>query len=213
MDFARIYDLIQSNIDLESLLTPIIPYLNVNDVVIDAGCGTGHILTFLAKRGFHMIGLDYDESMLSLAKDKVDSNHLDAKLFLHDLRKPLGIKVSQIISLLDVSHYFMGVKKVFKNYYDALYDGGTLILDLYKEPIQSTESDDDPIDYVWEVQTKNTLIKHKLTVNIDGVSKTFEVKEYYYPLEYYLSTLKSLGFKVEIIPSFDDRKVNVICKK
>ena len=51
-------------------LTPIIPYLNVNDVVIDAGCGTGHILTFLAKRGFHMIGLDYDESMLSLAKIK-----------------------------------------------------------------------------------------------------------------------------------------------
>jgi SAM-dependent methyltransferase len=38
--------------------------------VLDAGCGTGRVAIEMARRGFDVVGLDADPSMLSAARDK-----------------------------------------------------------------------------------------------------------------------------------------------
>ncbi len=214
MNFQTVYDFLQADIDLDELLKPILPYLDKNEILVDAGCGSGHILTYLSKMGFKVLGLDIDSSMLSLAQQKINHHKLEAKLFEHDLRKPLRVKAHQIISLLDVSHYFKGVSQVFKNYYQALSKNGVLILDLYKVEVNEIEEGQiENLHYHWEVITKNQKIRHKLTVLVNGDEFVFKQNQYYYPIEYYHQILVNLGFSIEMIDSYDDRKVYLVCQK
>lgn len=214
MNFSKIYDYLQQDIDLDQLLAPILPLLDINQVLIDAGCGSGHILTYLAQKGFKVVGLDNDPSMLVLAQQKIFENELNAQLYEHDLREPLHIKAYQIISLLDVTHYFKGVKKLFHNYYQALISGGVLIIDLYKAPINEHEvGQSDELHYDWKVSTSKHQIKHELTVLADGHENHYNLSQYYYSLNYYHLTLEDIGFKVEMMDSYDDRKIYFICRK
>ena len=64
------YDLFQKDVDYESLLAPILQYLNKEHLILDAGCGSGHILSHLLIQGYDVIGFDNDETMLEIALKK-----------------------------------------------------------------------------------------------------------------------------------------------
>src|SRR5690554_5255425 len=122
MNFSEFYDIFQEDVDYDALLAPILPYLKMDQQILDAGCGSGHILSHLLSKGYDVIGIDNDETMLELAQKNITFKGYTPKLFFHDLRKPLNHKFHQIISLLDVFHFFKGVKTLVRNLYNALYD-------------------------------------------------------------------------------------------
>lgn len=214
MTFEKVYDILQQDVNYEKLIKPILKYLSKDKLTLDAGCGSGYILSLMAQQGYKLEGIDNNEEMLSLAKSRLDLLNLNVPLINHDLRKALPKKYDQIISLLDVSHYFMGVKKLFTNYYNALNFGGVLIIDLYKMPIYESEVGSyGDLKYTWDVHTSKTQIIHDVEVEVGNQLYDYKIRQYYKPLDEYISTLKSVGFKVKTINSFDDRKVFVICKK
>ncbi|MBN3490584.1 class I SAM-dependent methyltransferase [Acholeplasma equirhinis] len=214
MTFEQVYDILQQDVNYPKLLKPILKYLDKSKTTLDAGCGSGYILKYLVSQGYPMVGLDINKDMLKLAQEKLEKENLSCELIKHDIRKKIPRKFDQIISLLDVSHYFMGVKKVFHNYYQALNPNGILILDLYRLPIfEEEEGIYQGLSYHWEVYTTKAQIVHELEVSKDGLTQKFKVKQWYNEIEYYEAILLSLGFKVKIIKSFDDRKVFLICKK
>ena len=43
-------------------------------MIADLGCGTGKITELLSKRGYDMIGIDNAEEMLSIAREKQESD-------------------------------------------------------------------------------------------------------------------------------------------
>jgi ubiquinone/menaquinone biosynthesis C-methylase UbiE len=45
-----------------------------NELVLDAGCGTGNYSIALAQAGFQVIGTDFASGMLAKAQDKVTNN-------------------------------------------------------------------------------------------------------------------------------------------
>src|SRR5690606_20606605 len=205
---------LQQDVNYEKLLKPILKYLDKEKLTLDAGCGSGYILSMLASKGYLIEGLDNNQEMLDLAKQRLEELNLNVLLINHDLRKPLPKKYDQIISLLDVTHYFMGVKNLFKIYFNALTAGGTLILDLYKSPVNEEESGIyDDLKYTWKVRTTVSQIIHKIDVEYLDETYNFRVRQFYKPLNIYLETIKEIGFKVKTIQSFDDRKVFVICQK
>jgi len=55
---------IHGEADLVDSLTP------QGGSVLDAGCGTGRVAIELARRGFTVVGVDFDPAMLDLARDK-----------------------------------------------------------------------------------------------------------------------------------------------
>ncbi|WP_025724613.1 class I SAM-dependent DNA methyltransferase [Acholeplasma granularum] len=214
IDFSRFYDAFQEDVDYKSLLEPIIPYLNKNEILLDAGCGSGHILKYLSSLGYKVLGIDNDEKMLSLAQEKIEENSLDASVFYHDLRNPMNHKFSQIICLLDVFHYFKGVKRLVKNLYTSLDKGGILILDLYTHPVNENEADTFlNLNYMWQTKTVNHQIDHYIELSDQNNTYSYHIKQYYQPLDYYISVLINQGFKVESISGFDDRKTYLICIK
>lgn len=70
--FAQVYDLFMDNVPYEEWSEYIIALLKEekieNGLVLDLGCGTGKMTRLLAKAGFDMIGIDYSEDMLEIAR-------------------------------------------------------------------------------------------------------------------------------------------------
>ena len=212
--FAKIYDALMADVDYERLYTWLKPYLKSNDFIVDAGCGSGYLLLELLKEKHVAIGIDHDQSMLSLALEKLRSHHLETSLYEHDLRHTLYGPFDVVLMMFDVINYFKGAKKVFKNVYQALEKDGRLIFDVYKEEVLETyasyhEIEDEPFDYAWQITSHKHLLKHQVIVG-DSID---HVTQYVYPLSYYTDHLKSLGFKVEILEALDPRKHYIIATK
>ena len=62
--------------------------------VLDAGCGTGRVAAELARRGFEVVGVDLDPSMLAVARDKApDLEWVEADLATVDLGRTFDVVV------------------------------------------------------------------------------------------------------------------------
>ncbi len=213
--FAHVYDLLMSDIEYHDLLTLIKPYINQNDLILDAGCGSGYFLKELLLEDYYAIGIDNDDEMLSIAHDRLTSSNLNANLYHHDLRDPLAAQVDVIVSLFDVMNYFKGIKTVFKNLYLSLYDNGRFIFDVYKYDVLDIydgyeEKEDEPIAYEWKINRKDQKLIHQ--INLDDYEH--KVIQYVMPLDYYLNILKDLKFKdIKVIDGPDERKHYIIATK
>jgi len=212
--FAKAYDQLMADVDYEAIYLFLAEYLKENDVIIDAGCGSGYLLLELVKRNHVAIGIDIDSSMLSIALDRLVESQLKAELYEHDLRNPLGVKVDVILMMFDVINYFKGAMKIISNLYKGLNSGGRLIMDLYKEEVlveykDYYEEDVNPIDYQWSIKTNQNQLIHHVTVN----QETNQIIQYVKPLTYYVELLESVGFKVDVKQGPDQRKHYIIAYK
>ncbi|MDO9630128.1 MAG: class I SAM-dependent methyltransferase [Acholeplasmataceae bacterium] len=212
--FAKAYDLLMADVDYEKIYDWMKPYFKNTDLIIDAGCGSGYLLLELLSHGHEAIGIDIDSSMLSIALDKLRNNRLETNLYEHDLRNPFGAEADVIIAMFDVANYFKGVKKVFKNIYQALYEGGRFIFDIYKIEVLKDykdyiEIEEEPIAYAWKIETQKNLMKHY----VEFQGEIDIVTQYVYDLDYYLTILKSLGFTYEVSDGIDPRKHYIVATK
>jgi SAM-dependent methyltransferase len=204
--FEPLYDLLMSDVDYEALFHEIKPYLKQDDLIIDAGCGSGYMLIELIHHGYRAIGLDVSTHMLALAEEKMRQQHLMTELYEHDLRKPMIGQADVILAMFDVVNYFKGVKKVFRNIHQALYPQGRFIFDCYQISVLNdydgyVEDEVDPVVYRWESRVSGHQFIHE--VSYDG--QTDKIIQYVYDVSYYIHLLESLGFDVEVKPSIDIR--------
>ncbi|BCR35638.1 class I SAM-dependent DNA methyltransferase [Mariniplasma anaerobium] len=210
--FSKIYDALMSDIDYEQIYTFLSPYLKADDVVLDAGCGSGYLLQELLLHQVDAMGIDNDDQMLSLAQDRLQTSNLRAPLYHHDLRDKLDIKVDVIVSFFDVMNYLKGIKQVFSNIKDALAPNGLFIFDVYQESVLDDydgyiENDNEPFDYQWSIKKDQMKLKHKVITN----QEIYELTQYVKPLSYYLDILSSLGFKdIQALKGPDIRKHYII---
>jgi 2-polyprenyl-3-methyl-5-hydroxy-6-metoxy-1,4-benzoquinol methylase len=62
--------------------------------VLDAGCGTGRVAIELARRGVEVVGVDGDESMIGIARQRApDLEWVHAELTTFDLGRRFGVVV------------------------------------------------------------------------------------------------------------------------
>jgi SAM-dependent methyltransferase len=210
--FSKIYDELMSDIDYEQIYTFLKPYIKADDVVLDAGCGSGYLLKELLLHDIDAIGIDNDDHMLSLAQDRLQTSNLRAPLYHHDLRDKLDIKVDVIVSFFDVMNYFKGIKQVFSNIKDALASNGKFIFDVYKESVLDDfdgymENDNDPFYYQWSIKKDKMRLKHKVVTD----QEVYKLTQYVKSVSYYLDILSSLGFKdIQVLNGPDIRKHYII---
>lgn len=148
--FASVYDMFMDNVPYDEwadYVQKLLKEYNIEKgLVLDLGCGTGSMTRQMAARGFNMIGIDYSEEMLQIAKEKSitkeegsdkgkGSNKLEDILYLcQDMRDfELYGTVSAVISVCDSMNYILSeddlfsVFKLVNNYLDPQ---GLFIFDL-----------------------------------------------------------------------------------
>jgi trans-aconitate 2-methyltransferase len=103
--------------------------INENEIVMDAGCGTGRVTKIIAnnvKRG-KVYAVDLDENMITNAKMNLKdfSNTVFIKSDLSDVK--LSEKIDLIFSNA-VIHWILDHEKLFTNFWNLLKPGGELLI-------------------------------------------------------------------------------------
>jgi len=99
----------------------------IQDKILDLGCGEGRHVSILKNKGFDVTGIDLSESLLKSGKSKYPC----LKLLQGDMRNIPG-KFNIILSLFTSFGYFeedSENKKVIEGVYDSLEKGGHFWLD------------------------------------------------------------------------------------
>lgn len=129
-----------------------------NKHVLDLGCGTGRFTFLLEKeQPISLTGIDISANMLSLARKKALSSNSKANFIQGDISNLpsfLNSKFDFIFSST-TTHYINDLSKLFKNLYNALNPGGSVILSVIN-PVYSAQypikhDDKFPSDSDWTI--------------------------------------------------------------
>lgn len=94
-----------------------------DDVVLDAGCGTGRTTRLLLERTRHVIGVDADPAMVAKARENLPGVPiLQQDLLELDLDEPVDVVFSGA-----VFHWITDHERLFERLHAALRPGGRLV--------------------------------------------------------------------------------------
>jgi len=152
--------------------------------ILSLGCGTCSHDILLAKRGFKITGVDQSESMLKIAKEKINSNNLEDKINLvkSDIT---NIKIKDVYDIVMAMFNVIGyqttniaINKTLANANRLLKKNGLLFFDCWYGP---AVINDKPTDRIKEISTEATktirLTQSALNVNLNVININFHVLE------------------------------------
>lgn len=222
--FASCYDAFMDNVDYAEYADLIMSVCKRYDhkptLALDAACGTGSLTVELARKGLDMIGVDCSEEMLSIAKNKPESEqilYLCQDLTELDLYGTINLALCALDSLNHITDKTK-LKKALSRISLFCQQGSLFIFDVntvYKHKNilgnNTFVMENDKFFLSWQ----NTLIGNN-TVEIsldcfqekDGVYRRFsdDFCERAYSSEEWDKMLKSVGFSVLEKLDFDTKK-------
>ena len=119
----------------EELCDPLIELLGVESgaKILDLACGTGRFALPLAKRGFHVVGLDYSAPYLKRARAVAQQQGLSVEVVQGDMRAiPFNERFDAVINLFTSFGYFEREEdhlKVLQEVHKSLKPGGRFLLE------------------------------------------------------------------------------------
>ena len=130
---AKYYDIFNRNKNYVSEARFIVELLKKHNAknVLDVGCGTGTHISFLEKAGFKCTGIDLNQEMLDIAKEKVRARLIQADMVSFDLNE----KFDAIICMFASFNHLVSkqdAEKAVKCFFNHLNTKGVLLLDLHK---------------------------------------------------------------------------------
>ncbi len=140
--FAYVYDEFMDNVPYDDWTEYVVGLLKEygvqeNSLLLELGCGTGSMTRRLVSRGYDMIGVDYSEDMLEIAREKDFEEGLSYGQILYlnqDMREfELFGTVAAVVSICDSMNYITDkedLKKVFQLVNNYLDTRGVFIFDL-----------------------------------------------------------------------------------
>jgi len=109
-------------------------FFNKGSYLLDAGCGIGRHSIELARRGFKVLGVDFNKQYIEIAnqtKEKENLNNIDFEVA--DIRALNKVnEFDGVLSLWSSFGYFDDDTNdlILKNFFNALKEGGKVIIDV-----------------------------------------------------------------------------------
>lgn len=136
--FAYVYDMLMADVDYEGWVDYIesifYRYETKPQNIAELACGTGNISNLLALRGYHVIGTDLSEDMLSVAQEKAVDLGVQVVYLHQDMREMmLPNELDCILCVCDGINYILhadDLQNVFQSVYEHLKSGGLFIFDI-----------------------------------------------------------------------------------
>jgi len=209
-DFAEVYDLFMDNVPYEEWaerITEIMKSYAIEDgLVLDLCCGTGKLTRLLAEKGFDMIGVDYSEEMLQVAREAEETDPYSILYLCQDAREfELYGTVSAIVSACDSLNYITepeDLREVFRKANNYLESRGVFIFDLntpfkYEKLLaQETFAENrDSSAFIWDnyYDEETRINEYELTLFLEGEDGRFSrTVEEHYERNYSIEEIKAL---------------------
>lgn len=96
--------------------------------VVEVGCGTGRNTAWLANRAAELVGLDFSEAMLAIARARVNNAHV--RFVQHDVRTiwPLEDDSADLVVAMLILEHVEDLEAVFSEAGRVLRSGGQFLL-------------------------------------------------------------------------------------
>ena len=221
--FAQVYDLFMDNVPYEEWCTYIVGLLKeygIEDgVVLDLGCGTGKLTRLLKTSGYDMIGVDYSEEMLEIARE-AEMEQEEPIFYLHQDMRELELfgSVGAVVSICDSMNYILQEEEllqVFRRVNEYLESGGIFLFDLntlykYRELLgENTISEvREESSFIWDnyFEEETGINEYDLTLFIreqDDLYRRYEETHYQraYEVETVVKLVKDAG--MELLACYD----------
>jgi len=162
-----------------------ISLLKQKDIVLDVGCGAGEKSIYLAKNGLKVIGMDFSEEMIKIAKERLPT----CRFFEGDIRQTL--KLDEYVEGVFAQAVLLHIPKkeivsVLKNIIEPLKSGGYFYIAVKEQKEAQTEEEivvENDYGYEYErffsyytkAEIQNYLVQLELEIvyeNIAGTGKT-----------------------------------------
>jgi ubiquinone/menaquinone biosynthesis C-methylase UbiE len=171
LNYFKVYDILNYAIPYQELIQDLIAELQIkkDELILDAGCGTGNVATNLKRKGVKVIYLDKSLECLNICKEK-DRERI---ALLHDLTQTLPFKSECFDKIVSSNTIYLIANQfretVFKEFFRVLKDGGTIVvsnpiigfspLKIYLDHIKK-----DTVKSGWKKTSKNIIKMIKPTV-------------------------------------------------
>lgn len=166
----------QIQLEFDDVLSLIDP--QPNQSILDAACGTGRYARILLQRGANVIGVDFSDQMLAIAREKNPS----IRFINADLQKPLDFESGVFDKILcaQALKHLPDLEPVFKEFARVLKTGGHFVFSV-------THPDMDWDGYELADQDPN---RFKLTQHADI---------HHHKFSHYFQAIELAGFTVDRI--------------
>ncbi len=196
---AKYYDKIyaKKNYDYEAQFIKELLDRNNVKTVLDVGCGTGSHLAILEKYGFECAGIDLNQELLDVARQKVK-----ARLVRADMRNfNLAKKFDAIICMFATFNHNLSTEDARKSlacFKNHLNKKGIILIDLHNPPgngkkVDRTDGIEREIEWEFDKETKieKSKVRFKIGNEIIEDSQTFRI----YSVEEMKELLSKAGFR------------------
>ncbi|HEV8601031.1 MAG TPA: class I SAM-dependent methyltransferase [Patescibacteria group bacterium] len=126
-------------------------YLSKGDKILDVGCGGGLKSKYLGKLGFKVVGIDFSEEMIKIAKE----HYPEGEFYVKDIKKPIDLgSFDAIFAQAVLLHIPKNeVIKVLENLMNILKPAGYLFLSVKEQrPGNQDERIEIENDYGYDYQ-------------------------------------------------------------
>ena len=157
-------------------LVKIVKDNSLGKVGLDVACGSGILTRILKRNGFDVMGVDVSQEMLNVAQEKTYQEKLNIRYLKCDMKSLKALNKVDFITVINDGINYIESKfllKTFKNFYNSLKKGGTLIFDVsspYKlKKVLSNNAfgdDSDDLSYLWLNSYDNKLNAVDISLSI-----------------------------------------------
>ena len=206
-NFQVLYDQKINQQVYEAYVKILKPYIESDTIVIDCGCGSGQLSSYIERLTPYVYAFDLDLKMIELAKQK--TTHVAYRI--HDMHDSWPFFGDVVIMSMDVINFSNEPYRVLTHAIDALNASGVICLDLYRSDIDLNyhETSLKPFKYEWTLTHKKNTIDHNITSDAFDIS----IKQYVHDINEIITFMKDHGFHVEVNDAFDQRKKILICQR
>ena len=197
-EFAKYYDKFYQNKDYQKEVNFLKKIINKTDKIIDIGCGTGIHASLLEKDGYNIDGLDLNQEMLDIAKNRLSSNLYNQNILDINLNNKYNI----IISMFAVINHLkdtIELEQALLNLKKILLPNGKIIIDLHNPKSSGTKTDScDNMKrtMTWIYNKESKIEKSNIVFEIDNQiyndSHTFKI----FTIEEITKSCEKIGLKV-----------------
>lgn len=208
---SPLYEKIYANRNREEaaqLATLIENQIPVSDFphLLDLGCGRGRHSITLAKRGYHVTGVDLSKEAIKKARRlATDDNLKNIKFSVGDMRNPIDRTFDAVLNLFTTFGYFLDDSEnvaVFKNVNRILKTGGLFMQDflnsalVQKNLVPSEEGEYEKLHYRIERKIENNMVFKTIRFNGADPDEPLEFTERVklYDLDWFERELEANGF-------------------